>query len=135
MKKHTKNNIVVFLMVVFAIALIATITMGILVMTTEELQLMQNQLYAAQAMCTAEAGLNAAFAQIRSNSSWTTGFTNTSFNSGTYTVTVTGTLPNLTITSTGASPQGYIAAMAANVTIGTVSPYKIRINQLRVNNQ
>ena len=130
-----KNNGVVFLMVVFAIALIATITMGILVMTTEELQLMQNQLYAAQAMCTTEAGLNAAFAQIRSNSSWTTGFTNTSFNNGTYTVTVTGTLPNLTITSTGTSPQGYIATMAANVTIGTVSPYKIRINQLGVNNQ
>ena len=128
-----KNNGVVFLMVVFAIALIATITMGILVMTTEELQLMQNQLYAAQAMCTAEAGLNAAFAQIRSNSSWTTGFTNTSFNSGTYTVTVTGTLPNLTITSTGASPQGYIARIDADVTISTVSPYEIRIDKLRVN--
>ena len=125
-----KNNGTVFLIVVFAIALMATITMGILVMTTEELQLMLNQLYAVQAMCTAEAGLNAAFAQIRSNSNWTTGFTNTSFNGGSYTVTVTGT----TITSTGTSPQGYIATMAANVTISTVSPYKIRINQLRVNN-
>ena len=130
MKMRMKNNGTVFLIVVFAIALMATITMGILVMTTEELQLMQNQLYAVQAMCTAEAGLNAAFAQIRSNSSWTTGFTNTSFNGGSYTVTVTGT----TITSTGTSPQGYIATMAANVTISTVSPYKIRINQLRVNN-
>ncbi|MGB7582614.1 MAG: hypothetical protein WBL85_09235 [Sedimentisphaerales bacterium] len=124
-----KNNGVVFLIVVFAIALIATITMGILVMTTEELQLMQNQLYAANAMCTAEAGLNAAFVQIRSNSSWTTGFTNTSFNGGSYTVTVTGT----TITSTGTSSQGYMARMAADVTIGTSSPYKIRIDKLRVN--
>jgi hypothetical protein len=128
-----KNNGVVFLMVVFAIALIATITTGILVMTTEELQLMQNQLYAAQAMCTAEAGLNAAFAQIRSNSGWTTGFTNTSFNSGSYTVTVTGTLPNRTITSTGTSSQGYIARMAADVTVSASSPYKIRIDELRVN--
>ena len=120
MKMRMKNNGVVFLIVVFAIALIATITMGILVMTTEELQLMQNQLYAANAMCTAEAGLNAAFVQIRSNSSWTTGFTNTSFNGGSYTVTVTGT----TITSTGTSSQGYMARMAADVTIGTSSPYK-----------
>jgi type II secretory pathway component PulK len=134
MKKHRKNNGVVFLMVIFAIALLTTITVGILIMSTEELLLMDNQLYAAQAMCTAEAGLNDAFAQIRSNSSWTTGFTNKSLsNGGSYTVTVTGTLPNITITSTGTSPQGYIAAMAANVTIGTVSPYKIRINQLRVN--
>ncbi len=129
MKMRMKNNGVVFLIVVFAIALIATITMGILVMTTEELQLMQNQLYAANAMCTAEAGLNAAFVQIRSNSSWTTGFTNTSFNGGSYTVTVTGT----TITSTGTSSQGYMARMAADVTIGTSSPYKIRIDKLRVN--
>ena len=133
MKKHRKNNGVVFLIVVFAIALIATITVGILVMTTEELQLMRNQLYAANAMCTAEAGLNDAFASIRSNSGWTTGFTNKAFNSGSYTVTVAGTLPNRTITSTGTSSQGYIVRIAADVTISTVSPYKIRIDELRVN--
>lgn len=133
MKMRMKNNGVVFLIVVFAIALFTTITVGILVMTTEELQLMQNQLYAAQAMCTAEAGLNAAFAQIRSSSSWTTGFTNTSFNSGAYTVTVTGTLPNRTITSTGTSSQGYMARMAADVTISASSLYKIRIDNLRIN--
>jgi len=133
MKKHRKNNGVVFLIVVFAIALVATITMGILVMTTEEVELIDNQLYAAQAMCAAEAGLNDAFASIRSNSSWTTGFTNKAFNGGSYTVTVTGTLPNRTITSTGTSSQGYIARMATDVTINTVSPYKIRIDELRVN--
>jgi type II secretory pathway component PulK len=133
MKKRRENNGMVFLIVVFAIALIATITMGILEMTTEELQLMQNQLYAANAMCTAEAGLNDAFASIRSNSSWTTGFTNKAFNGGSYTVTVTGTLPDRTITSTGTSSQGYIVRIAADVTISTVSPYKIRIDELRVN--
>jgi type II secretory pathway component PulK len=133
MKIRMKNNGAVFLIVVFAIALMATITVGILVMTTEELMLMQNQLYAAQAMCTAEAGLNDAFAQIRSNSSWTTGFTNKAFNSGSYTVTVTGTLPDRTITSTGTSSQGYMARMAADVTIGTSSSYKIRIDNLRIN--
>jgi type II secretory pathway component PulK len=133
MKKHMKNNGMVFLVVVFAIALLTTITVGILVMTTEELQLMQNQLYAAQAMCTAEAGLNDAFAQIRSASSWTTGFTNKAFNGGSYTVTVTGTLPDRTITSTGTSPQGYIARISADVTINTSSPYSIRIDKLKVN--
>jgi hypothetical protein len=133
MKMRKKNKGVVFLVVVFAIALFTTITVGILVMTTEEVQLMQNQLYAAQAMCTAEAGLNAAFAQIRSNSGWTTGFTGTSFNTGSYTVTVTGTLPNRTITSTGTSSQGYMARMAADITIGTSSSYKIRIDNLRIN--
>ena len=133
MEKHKKHNGAVFLVVVFAIALLTTITVGILVMTTEEVELMQNQYYAAQAMCTAEAGLNDAFAQIRSSSSWTTGFSNKSFNGGSYTVTVTGTLPTRTITSTGTSSQGYIAKMAADVTIGTSSPYKIRIDDLRIN--
>ena len=134
MKKRRKNNGMVFLIVVFAIALIATITMGILEMTTEEVMLMQNQLYAVNAMCTAEAGLNAAFAKIRANSSWTTGFTNTSLpNGGSYTVTVTGTLPDRRIISTGTSPQGYIARIDADVTISTVSLYKIRIDKLRVN--
>lgn len=122
-----------FLVVVFAIAFLATITVGILVMTTEELQLMQNQLYAAQAMATAEAGLNDAFAQIRASSSWTTGFTNKSFNGDTYTVTVTGTLPIRTITSTATSSHGYVARVAAVVTIGTSSPYIIRIDNLRTN--
>jgi Tfp pilus assembly protein PilX len=133
MKNRTKYNGTVFLMVVFAIALIATITTGIMVMTTEELQLMQNQLYAAVAIETAEAGLNDAFAQIRAASSWTTGFTNKAFNGNTYTVTVTGTLPNRTITSTGTSSQGYVARIAANVTVGTSAPYIIRIDNLRVN--
>lgn len=128
-----KNNGVVFLVVIFAIALLTTITVGILIMSTEELLLMDNQLYAAQAMCTAEAGLNAAFAQIRSNSSWTTGFTNTSFNGGSYTVTVSGTPSTFTITSVGTSSQGYVARVVANVTVGATSPYKIMINQLRIN--
>jgi type II secretory pathway component PulK len=133
--KRSRRNGAVFLVVVFAIALIATITMGILVMTTEELQLMQNQLYAAKAMCVAETGLNDAFAQIRSNSSWTTGFTDKAFSPyGSYTVTVTGTLPTRTITSTAVSSQGYTARVSADVTIGGTNPSNIiRIDKLRIN--
>ena len=134
MKTKIKNNGTVFLIVVFAIALMATITVGILVMTTEEVQLMQNQLYAAQAIEVAEAGLNDAFAQIRTSSSWTTGFAGKSFPGyGTYTVSVAGTLPTRTITARGTSSQGYDANVVADITIGTSSPYIIRIDDLRVN--
>ncbi|MBN2019692.1 MAG: hypothetical protein JW749_05650 [Sedimentisphaerales bacterium] len=133
MRTKTKNNGAVFLIVVFAIALMATITVGILVMTTEEVQLMQNQLYSAQALCTAEAGLNDAFAEIRANSGWTTGFTDKSFNGGTYDVTVTGTLPTRTITSIGTSPQGYDANVMADVTIGSSYPHIIRIDSMKIN--
>ena len=134
MRRTKRNNGAVFLVVVFAIALIATITIGILVMTTEEVQLMQNQLYSAQAMCVAEAGLNDAFAEIRTDSSWTTGFTGKAFSSyGSYTVTVSGALPTRTITSTATSSQGYASRVSADITIGTSSPYVIRIDKLRIN--
>ena len=133
MARRIRNNGAVFLIVVFAIAFLATITVGILVMSAEEVQLMQNQLYAAQALCTAEAGLNDAFAEIRSDSGWTTGFNNKAFNGDTYTVTVTGTLPTRTITSTAVSSQGYTARVAADVTIGSSSPYIIRIDAMRIN--
>jgi Tfp pilus assembly protein PilX len=131
MKIQTKNNGSVFLIVVFAIALMATITMGIMVMTTEELQLMQNQLYAVEAMATAEAGLNDAFSRIRTTPS-ATSFTNT-FNGGTYGVTVTGTPPTK-ITSFATSSQGYDANVVADVTIGSSEPnHIIRIDKLRIN--
>ncbi len=133
MKTRPRHNGSVFLIVVFAVALMATITIGILEMSTEELMLMQNQLYLAQALTTAEAGLNDAFAQIRASSSWTTGFTNKTFGADTYTVTVAGTLPNRTITSTATTSQGYVGRVQANVTIGTTSPYIIRVDNLRIN--
>ena len=136
MKAKARHNGAVFLIVVFAIALLTTITVGILVMTTEELQLMQNQLYAANAICIAEAGLNDAFAQIRADSSWTpdAGYINKSFSScGTYTVTYEGSLPDPNIICTGVSVQGYTARVKAKVTIGAVAPYVIRIDDLRIN--
>ena len=124
------------LIAIFAIALLAVLTMGILQMNTEEIQLMQNQIYAAGALATAEAGLNDAFSEIRTDSSWTTGFTDKAFNGGSYDVNVTGTLPNRTITSEGTSSQGFIARVEADVTIGQntgQSFYAIRIDNLRIN--
>jgi len=136
MKAKRRNNGSVFLITVFVIALLAALTMGILQMNTEEIQLMQNQLFATEALATAEAGLNDAFAQIRADDEWDTGFTDKSFNDDSYTVTVTGTLPNRTITSEGTSSQGFVARVEADVTIGQntgQSFYAIRIDSLRIN--
>ena len=133
MKVELKDNGSVLLIVVFVIALLSAVAMGILQLDTEEIQLMRNQIYAVQAIATAEAGLNDAFSEIRTDSSWTTGFTDKAFNGGSYDVNVTGTLPNRTITSTGTSSQSFVAIVDANVTVGTSSPYVIRIDNLRIN--
>jgi len=116
-------------MVVFALALLSVIVMGMLEMNTEELQLMQNQVYAAQAIAIAEAGLNDAFSELRSDAGWSAGFVNKAFEGGSYTVDVNST----TITSTGVSPQGYAGRIEADITIGSTSPYVIRIDKFRIN--
>ena len=133
MKTRGKNNGSVLLITIFAIALLAVLTTGILQMNTEEIQLMQNQIYAAQALAIAEAGLNDAFAQIRVDNKWDDGFDDKSFDGGSYSVSVTGSLPNLTIDSTGTSSQGFVARVEANLTVGSSSPHTIRIDSLRVN--
>jgi Tfp pilus assembly protein PilX len=133
MKTKRKNNGSALLITVFAVALLSAITIGILQINTEEIQLMHNQICAAEALVTAEAGLNDAFAEIRADSSWTTGFTDKAFNGGSYTAAVTGILPNRTITSTGASSQGFASRVEADITVGSTSPYIIRIDSLRIN--
>ncbi len=120
-------------MTVFIVALLSALVMGMLQMNTEEIQVMRNQVFAAHALTTAEAGLNDAFAEIRANSSWSAGFTNKTFNGGTYTVDVSGSLPSLTIESTGTSAQGYVAQVDVDARIGTSSPYTITIDELRIN--
>lgn len=134
MKIKIKNNGSVLLIVVFAIAMLFALTIGILEMHTEEIQLVQNQVCAVQAIAVAEAGLNDAFAEIRNDSSWTTGFADKSFSSyGTYTVTYEGSLPDPNITSVGTTSQGFSARVEADITIGNSSPYVIRIDNLRIN--
>ncbi|MBN2590287.1 MAG: hypothetical protein JXA96_10530 [Sedimentisphaerales bacterium] len=119
----------VVLMVVFAIALLSALVVGMLELNTEELQLMQNHIYAAQALAIAEAGLNDAFSELRADSSWNAGFSDKDFEGGSYTVDVNDT----TITSTGVSTQGYIGRVEADITIGDTNPYVIRIDQFRIN--
>lgn len=133
MKTKRKNNGSVMLMAVYVIAMMSALVIGMLQMNTEEIQLMQNHVNLAGAVVTAEAGLNDAFYELRNDSSWTTGFTDKAFNGGTYTVTVSGTLPTLTVQSTGTSAQSFVARVEADVTVSTSSPYIIRVDNLRVN--
>ena len=133
MNHKLKINGSVLLITIFATALLSAITIGILQMNTEEIQLMRNQIYAAKAQAIAEAGLNDAFSELRVDSSWNSGFSNKVFDDGSYTVTVSGTLPNLTITSTGTSSQGFVARVGADITVGGISPYIIRMDSLRIN--
>lgn len=129
MKMIIRNNGSVFLMVVFVIALLSALVVGMLQMNTEEIQLVYNQICAAEALATAEAGLNDAFAEIRTDSTWTAGFTDKAFNGGSYTVAVADS----TITSTGTSAQSFVAKVEADITVGSTSPYVIRIDNLRIN--
>jgi len=118
-KREFSNGGSVFLMVIFAIALFTILVTGMLQMNTEEIQIMRNQIYAAEALAIAEAGLNDAFAQIRADDTWAAGFSDKAFSGGSYTVTVTGTLPNLTIVSEGTSSQDFVARIAADITVGS----------------
>jgi len=133
MKHRLRNNGSVLLITIFVVALLSAITIGILQINTEEIQLMRNQIRAAEALATAEAGLNDVFAEIRADPNWIAGFTDKAFNGGLYTAAVTGTLPNRTITSTGTSSQGFVAKVEADITVGSSSPYVIRIDSLRIN--
>jgi Tfp pilus assembly protein PilX len=133
MNRKPRQKASVLLITIFVTALLSAVTIGILQINTEEIQLMRNQIYAAEALATAEAGLNDAFSELRVDSSWNTGFSSKSFNNGSYTVTVSGTLPNLTIASTGTSSQGFIARVEADLTVGSSSPYIMRIDELRIN--
>ena len=121
------------LIAVFIIALLSSLVIGMLQMNTEEIQLMQNCIYASQALAVAEAGLNDALSEIRVDDEWADGFTNKSFSSHSYTVDVSGSLPDLTIESTGTSSQGFVARVEADITVGTAAPYVIRIDSLRIN--
>lgn len=121
------------LMAVFVIAMLSALVIGMLHLNTEEVQLMQNHVCAAAAQAIAEAGLNDALAQIRAADTWTAGFDNKAFGAGKYTVKVSGTLPELSLQSTGTSAQGFVARVEADITVGTTSPHAIRVDSLRIN--
>ena len=129
MKTRPRNNGTVLLMAIFATALLSVLVMGMLQMNTEEIQIVQNQIFAAEALAIAEAGLNDAFSELRVDPNWNAGFTDKAFNDGSYTVNVNGS----TITSTGTSSRGFVGRARVDATIATTSPYVIRIDHFRIN--
>jgi Tfp pilus assembly protein PilX len=130
MKNKFKNNGSVLIVVVFVIALMTALVAGILQLNTEQIQIMKNEVFAAQAKAIAEGGLADAFAQLRSNPNWNAGFSSKSFGGGSYTVSVA----DFNVVSTGTSEQGFTARVQADITIGGISsPYIIRIDKLRIN--
>lgn len=135
MKAQRNNNGSILLITIFAIALLSVLVMGILQMNTEEIQLMQNQIYAAQALCIAEAGLNHVLSNLREDDEWDDEIQDEPFAGGSYSVQVDGDLPNLTIESEGTSSQGFVARIAADITVDTSdsSDHTIRIDNLRIN--
>lgn len=134
MREKRRHNGSALLLVIFLASLMSVLVMGMLQVNTEELQLMRNQINAAESLATAEAGLNHALSEIRADEEWSTGFTSQSFNGGSYTVTVTGTSPNLTLESTGTSAQGFVTRIEAEVTVATSGPpHVVRIDSLRIN--
>jgi Tfp pilus assembly protein PilX len=132
MKIKTKNNGSVLLMVIFTIALLTAFVVGMLEMNTEQIQIMRNEIFAAQAIAIAEAGMADAFARIRTNSALPGNFSS-SFGGGSYSVTITGSLPDPNITSVGTSAQNYQARVRADITVDTANSYVIRVDQLRIN--
>lgn len=119
----------VLVMVVFIVALMAAVVMGILQINTEEIQLMQNHVGAARAQAIAEAGLNDALARLRSDSLWDAGFTDKPFDGGSYAVVVDGS----TLTATGTTAEGFSARLDVNVTLSSDGPpYVVTIDRLRI---
>ena len=132
MKIKQRNNGSVLLIVVFAIVLMSTLTVGILQMNAEEIQLMQNHINAAVALTIAEAGLNDTFSRIRTGSD--PNIAGESFNGGSYTVSAgPSAASELLITATGTSSQDFVARVEADITVGNTSPYIVRIDNLRIN--
>ena len=134
MKVKQKNSGVVMLMTIFVVAILSAVVMGIMQINRNEIRLVKDQIFADQALATAEAGLNNAFARIRVDDEWADGFDNEEFNGGFYDVSVTGTLPNLTIVSQGTTSQSFVTKVEADVTVAASgSDNIIRIDNLRVN--
>ncbi len=120
----------VLLMTVFVVALLSGLVMGMLQVNVEEIRIMYNQIRAAEALAIAEAGLNAALAELRSDPDWDSGFSDKTFSGGAYTVTVDGAR----IASVGTSATGYTARLEARVTISdTGPPHIVAIDSLKVN--
>ncbi len=120
----------VLLVVVLLVALLAAVVMGHLQVNTEEIQLVRNHVGGAEAIATAEAGVNDALAQLRQDPGWRAGYTNKPFGGGSYTVVVDGS----TVTATALTARGFVAKVQAEITGGTGgSGSRVEVSRLRIN--
>jgi type II secretory pathway component PulK len=120
----------VLLVVVLLVALLAATVTGHLHVNAEEIQLMRNHVHGAEALATAEAGLNEALAALRQNARWDGGRVDKSFNGGNYSVSVEG----WTVRSVGTTSAGYMAAVEADVRVSPDGPpHVVTIESLRIN--
>ena len=130
MKTSNRQSGSVMMMTVFVIALLSTLVITILDLNSTDIQIMQTQVHAVEALMTAEAGLENALAQLRLDATWNDGFTNKAFNGGAYSVEV----DNEEITSVSTSDQGFTANVVATVTISTAGPpYTVRVDTFDIN--
>ena len=116
MKKMQRQKGSVMLIAIFVIALMTTLVVGIAQMNTEQIQIIQNQVYATEALCIAEAGLNDAFSELRDDNEWDNGFSSKSYSGGRYEVDVDGSPPYITVTSIGTNSKGFVAEAEAEIT-------------------
>lgn len=123
----------ILLLVLFIVALSAALITGMLQLTTEEILQMKNQMGLARALSVSEAGLHDAFAEIRQDVNWNSGFTNKTFYEDSYSVIVTGSPPSLTVVSTGLTSEGYAARMEAEILAQVPPPHAIIIQSIRIN--
>lgn len=130
MRTSRHNDGSALLMTVFVVALLSGLVIGMLQLNVEEIRIMYNQIGAAGALAVAEAGLNDALAQLRTDPDWNAGFSDKSFCQGSYTVTVNGSR----VTSVGTSSAGYTARVEARVTVSDAGPpHVVGIDSFKVN--
>jgi hypothetical protein len=125
------NSGTVLLMVIFAVALLAALVIGMLQMNMEEIQIVWNHVQGAKALAVAEAGLDDAMAELRVDPSWGEGYSDKSFpGGGRYTVVIHGSK----ISSTGTSPEGFVATVEAHVRVSASGPpHNVTVQDLKVN--
>lgn len=128
-----QNRGSVMLLVLFILALSAALVIGMLQLTTEEVLQLRNQIELTRALSVSEAGLNDAYAKIRKDSRWKSGFTDKKFFEDSYTVTVSGTRPNLTLVSTGMTSSGYSARLVAKIRTDDNPPHSITVQSIQIN--
>jgi Tfp pilus assembly protein PilX len=111
--------------------MLSMLAIGSLEMLTLNIQIASNHMHDLQALYIADAGMEDAIMELRSDSSWDTGFTDKEFPVGsgnTYTVTIDNSdSPSIVITSTGIVSD-FQRSLEAQVEItGASAPYTVEM--------